>query len=101
MERAAPSWTWGVLGGLVVLVPLLALGELSASYDIISEAGRLEAVAAEAAAVLDPALHERVQAPEDASDPAFLELRQRLLEVEERHALSSPMYTLRLSLIHI
>ena len=95
MDPKKRSWTWGLLGGLLVLGPTLGYAELSTRYQVITEAGRLEAVAAEAAAAIDADTHERIQAPQDAVTPAFQRLRRQLLTVQERHDLRSPMYTLR------
>ncbi len=68
-------------------------------YQINSEietlGGRMEAIAAEAAAGVDGAAHERIHAPADASGDAFLGIRGHLRQVLDRHALRSPIYTLR------
>jgi len=95
MDPKKRSWTWGLIGFCAILIPALIYTQLSTRWQIIAESGRLEAVAAEAAAELDAATHERIQGPRDAITPAFQRQRRKLLEVAERHGIQSPLYTLR------
>jgi len=58
---------------------------------------RLESIAAEAAAGVDPAAHTRVVGPLDVTGSDFLSIRTHLRQVQERYEVASPVYTLRVT----
>lgn len=56
---------------------------------------QLASIAAEAAAGIDAQAHARVQGAGDASGPDFLAVQAALRDVQHRHDLATPVYTLR------
>jgi serine phosphatase RsbU (regulator of sigma subunit) len=84
-----------LLGFGLVALPLLVWHELKIHERVKQEGSALESIAAVAAAEIDASLHEQVHGPQDASGAAFLELRRKLREIQARHGLRSPVYTLR------
>ncbi len=85
----------GLLVGLLAGAATLAWQEVRLEADCDRHSGRMEAIAAEAAAALDGAAHATLAKPEDAQTPAFERARAHLRTVRDRHKLRSDVYTLR------
>ncbi len=77
---------------LVAAGASLVTAELRLRATIEERAHALESIAAEAAARIDGDAHATVTS---ATDPAFYAIRDVLRDTYERHALTSPVYTLR------
>jgi class 3 adenylate cyclase len=80
------------LAAVAALVAVGAAGWRAERAEVAARAAAGAGIAAEAAAHLDAAAHERVRAD---SDPDFGPLREALRAVKEKHELRDELYTLR------
>ena len=85
----------GLLVGLLAGAAVGLWGWYQLHQEIDRVAGRMEAIAAEAAAGIDGEAHARVVGAADAAGADFTTIRAHLRRVTDRHKLRSPLYTLR------